>query len=142
MQQKGDKEGVFRSISNSEGIRRLLLLSALFLLPFSFFRHSCTLKMTIWTDSYLKLAANTFSWHSQTIAFKEGLNGKAAGSSRKTLLQDLTFQHTFRRTESLQKKCERKSWQRPRVHTSPKTRNIAVSHLPTRRFKRRFFHKS
>jgi len=39
--------------------------------------------MTIWTDSYLKLAANTFSWHSRKIAIEEGMNGKKTGSSRR-----------------------------------------------------------
>ena len=45
--------------------------------------------MTIWTDSYLKLAANTFSWHSQKIAFKEGLNRKATGSAREAGLMEI-----------------------------------------------------
>ena len=75
-EKKGMRRAFFRSTSNSEGIRRFLLLSALFLLPFSFFSRHCTLKRFIWIDSYLKLAANAFSWHAQKTAFKKGLNGK------------------------------------------------------------------
>ncbi len=81
--EKGGKKGGFRFILDTDGPNRCLSLLAFlfgrFLLPFCFFRRHCDLKLTIWTNSYLKFPVDTDFWHLWRIAFKQRLNGKTKG---------------------------------------------------------------